>query len=431
MASLWKQTAAPTAFPALEGDLKTDVLIIGGGLAGVLCAWKLKKAGVDCALVEADTIGGKTTGNTTAKLTSQHGLIYQKLLKEFGPEKARLYYEANEEALSTYRTLCQGMDCDFEEKDAFVYSLDDRGALEREMEALRVIGAPAQLAERVPLPLPTMGAVKFPRQAQFHPLKFLYAIARDLPIYEHTPVLELAPGKAVTEKGTIQAREIVVCTHFPFLNKHGSYFLKLYQERSYVIALENAQQVDGMYLDEQIGGLSFRNQKDLLLLGGGGHRTGKPGEGWEKLRAFARFQYPHAKEVAHWATQDCMSLDGVPYIGRYSASVRGLYVATGFNKWGMTSSMAAAGVLTGLITKGESPYEALFSPSRTVFRPQLALNSVEAAISLLTPTTPRCPHMGCALKWNSQEHTWDCPCHGSRFTEQGGLIEGPATGDLK
>ena len=431
MASLWKQTAAPTAFPALEGDLKTDVLIIGGGLAGVLCAWKLKKAGVDCALVEADTIGGKTTGNTTAKLTSQHGLIYQKLLKEFGPEKARLYYEANEEALSTYRTLCQRMDCDFEEKDAFVYSLDDRGALEREMGALRVIGAPAQLAERVPLPLPTMGAVKFPRQGQFHPLKFLYAIARDLPIYEHTPVLELAPGKAVTEKGTIQTREIVVCTHFPFLNKHGSYFLKLYQERSYVIALENAQQVDGMYLDEQTGGLSFRNQKDLLLLGGGGHRTGKPGEGWEKLRAFARFQYPHAKEVAHWATQDCMSLDGVPYIGRYSASARGLYVATGFNKWGMTSSMAAAGVLTGLITKGESPYEVLFSPSRSAFRPQLALNSVEAAISLLTPTTPRCPHMGGALKWNSQQHTWDCPCHGPRFTEQGGLIEGPATGDLK
>lgn len=121
----------------------------------------------------------------------------------------------------------------------------------------------------------------------------------------------------------------------------------------------------------------------------------------------------------------------MPYIGRYSASARGLYVATGFNKWGMTSSMAAAGVLTGLITKGESPYEALFSPSRSAFRPQLALNSVEAAISLLTPTTPRCPHMGCALKWNSQEHTWDCPCHGSRFTEQGGLIEGPATGDLK
>lgn len=292
MASLWKQTAAPTAFPALEGDLKTDVLIIGGGLAGVLCAWKLKKAGVDCALVEADTIGGKTTGNTTAKLTSQHGLIYQKLLKESGPEKARLYYEANEEALSTYRTLCQGMDCDFEEKDAFVYSLDDRGALEREMEALRVIGAPAQLAERVPLPLPTMGAVKFPRQGQFHPLKFLYAIARDLPIYEHTPVLELAPGKAVTEKGAIQAREIVVCTHFPFLNKHGSYFLKLYQERSYVIALENAQQVDGMYLDEQTGGLSFRNQKDLLLLGGRRSPHRKAGGGLGKAAGLCPFPVP-------------------------------------------------------------------------------------------------------------------------------------------
>ena len=431
MASLWEQTWEHPGFPALDGDLSTDVLIIGGGMAGVLCAYLLHRAGVDYALVGAGTLCGGITRNTTAKITSQHGLIYDKLIRKFGVERAGQYLSAQEAALQSYRELCQTVDCGFEEKDAYVYSLDDRRKLERELNALEKLGFPGEFADRLPLPFPVAGAVRFPRQAQFHPLKFVAAITKGLHIYEHTAVRELAGTTAVADHGKIRAHKIIVATHFPFLNKHGSYFLKLYQHRSYVIALENAPDVAGMYVDEARTGMSFRNYGSLLLLGGGGHRTGKEGGGWRELREFAGRHYPHAVEKFHWATQDCMSLDGVPYIGPYSASTSGLYVATGFNKWGMTSSMVAAMVLCDLVQGKESPFGAVFSPSRSILRPQLAANGLEAVVNLLTPATRRCPHLGCALKWNAQEHTWDCPCHGSRFTEDGRLLDNPATGDLR
>ena len=431
MDSIWTKTAQLPQFDRLRSDLKTDVLIIGGGLAGVLCAYKLAQAGVDCALVEADNICSGITKNTTAKITSQHGLIYDKLIREFGVERARLYLEANQEALDDYRALCKNIDCDFQEKDAFVYSIDKRWKLERELKALDRLGFGAEFITDIPLPFPTAGAVRFPRQAQFHPLKFIAAIAKNLRIFEHTKVLELGPGKAVTNGGTISADKIIVATHFPLLNKHGGYFLKLYQHRSYVLALDNAPNVHGMYIDENKKGLSFRNYNGLLLLGGGSHRTGKEGGSWQERERFAYQDYPGAQITARWATQDCMTLDGVPYIGPYSRRTDGLYVVTGFNKWGMTSSMAAASLLTDLMLGRNNPYMELFSPSRTVLRPQLAANSLESALGLLTPTTPRCPHMGCALKYNAAEHSWDCPCHGSRFSEDGALIDNPATDDRK
>ncbi|MDE7262228.1 MAG: FAD-binding oxidoreductase, partial [Oscillospiraceae bacterium] len=403
MSSVWKQTVKPPRFPPLERDLNTDVLIVGGGIAGLLCAYCLRQAGADCVLLEAGELCGGVTGNTTAKITVQHGLIYDKLLRTFGVEMTRLYLEANQAALERYRTLCQDIDCDFEEQDAYVYSLNRRDKLEREIKALNQIGFPA---EYVPaLPLQTAGAVRFRKQAQFHPLKFLYAIAEGLPIHEHTKVLELKPGAAKTHQGTVRAKHIVIATHFPILNKHGGYFLKLYQSRSYVLALKNAPKMDGMYVSESDKGMSFRTYGDLLLLGGGAHRTGKQGGGWAELSAFAQRTWPQAQEAARWAAQDCMSLDSVPYIGQYSAGTAGLFVATGFNKWGMTSAMAAANVLCDLVQGKDNPYAALLSPSRSVLRPQLAANAAEAAVSLLTPTVPRCPHMGCALKYNPQEHS--------------------------
>ena len=307
MDSIWTKTAQLPQFDKLRSDLKTDVLIIGGGLAGVLCAYKLSQAGVDCALVEADRIGCGITKNTTAKLTSQHGLIYDKLIREFGVERARLYLEANQRALEEYRALCRNINCDFEEKDAFVYSMDKRWKLDRELNALDKLGFGAEFVTDIPLPFPTAGAVKFPRQAQFHPLKFLAAIAKDLKIFEHTKVRELGPGRAVTTGGAVSADKIIIATHFPLLNKHGGYFLKLYQHRSYVLALENAPDVHGMYLDEDEKGLSFRNYRGMLLLGGGSHRTGKRGGGWRELEGFARKHYPDVQEAARWATQDCMT----------------------------------------------------------------------------------------------------------------------------
>ena len=431
MDSIWLQTAQLPKFDCLRSDLKTDVLIIGGGMAGFLCAYQLSQAGVDYALVEADRICGGITKNTTAKITVQHALIYDKLIREFGVERAQLYLEANQAALEKYRTLCRGIDCSFEERDSFVYSVDDKRKLEQELNALSRLGFAAEFLENIPLPSPVAGAVKFERQAQFHPLKFIAAIAGNLRIFEHTKVLELAPGKALTNHGTISAEKIVVATHFPILNKHGGYFLKLYQHRSYVLALENVPDVKGMYVDENEVGLSFRNYDGLLLLGGGGHRTGKRGGGWQELERFAQRCYPDARETARWATQDCMTLDGVPYIGPYAKRTSGLYVATGFNKWGMTSSMIAATLLTDLILGRDNPYAVVFSPSRTILRPQLAVNGLESAVGLLTPTVPRCPHMGCALKYNAAERSWDCPCHGSRFGEDGSLIDNPATDDKR
>lgn len=431
MDSIWSQTADLPSFPQLEGNLKTDALVVGGGMAGLLCAYWLDRAGVNCALVEADRLCGGVTENTTAKLTFQHGLIYARLLREFGLERTRLYLEAGRAALKRFRELCRDMDCDFEERDAYVYALDSRRKLDRELEALERLGFPAEFARTPALPMPTAGAVKFPKQAQFHPLKFAAALSKGLRIYEHTKALELAPGQVVTNRGTVRAEHIIVTTHFPLLNKHGAYFLKLYQHRSYVLALANAPDVKGMYVDEGNTGLSFRNYGSLLLLGGGGHRTGKPGGGWRELEDFTKRHYPQATVAARWAAQDCMTLDGAPYAGRYSRGTEGLYAMTGFNKWGMTSSMAAALLLADLVQGKENPYAELFNPSRRLLRPQLAVNAWESALGLLTPTVPRCPHMGCALKYNPQEHSWDCPCHGSRFGEDGRLLDLPATDGKK
>ena len=436
MQTVWNQTASLPAFPPLKKDIKTGVLVIGGGITGILCAYMLKQIGVPCVLVEADRLCGGVTGCTTAKITAQHGLIYHQLIRRFGEGKAKLYLEANQAALDRYRALARDIDCDFEEQSACVYTREAKGKkkVERELAALRRLGYPAVSVPRTALPFPTVDAVSFPDQAQFHPLKFIAGLLDGLDgltIYEHSTVRELMDRTAVTDGGRIRAEAIIVATHFPFLNKHGSYFLKLYQHRSYVIALEHAADVHGMYVDESERGLSFRSFGDLLLLGGGGHRTGKQGGGWKELRDFAKVHYPQAREVRHWATQDCMSLDGVPYIGQYSRRTPGLYVATGFNKWGMTSAMVAALMLSDRIAGHRSPYESVFSPSRSILRPQLAVNAAGAVLNLLTPTAPRCPHLGCALKWNPQEHTWDCPCHGSRFTEDGKLLDNPATGDLK
>ncbi len=431
MESVWLDGAALPHYPQLRGEITTDVLIIGGGMAGILCAYELKRLGVDVCLVEASRLGQCITKNTTAKLTAQHGMIYRKLFRQFGLEKTRLYLEANQAALRRMQALCRQIDCDYSQQDNFIYSRDDRNKLEAELAVLQRLGFPGSLAEDLPLPFETVGAVRFPDQGQFHPLKFLSAVAEGLHAYEESPVRELTPHTAATDQGRIHFKKAIVATHFPFLNKHGSYFLKMYQQRSYVLALENAPLYPGMYLDEKENGLSFRTHDGALLLGGGGHRTGKTGGNWAVLEDFARTHYPEARVTHRWATQDCMTLDSVPYIGRYSLRTPDLFVATGFNKWGMTTSMVAAQLLSDLVLEIDNPYELVFSPSRSMLRPQLAVNAWEATTNLLTLTTRRCPHLGCALKWNPQEHSWDCPCHGSRFTEEGKLIDNPATGDLK
>ncbi len=431
MNSLWSATAKCEGFPQLKGDIKTDVVIVGGGLAGVLCLKELTDRGVDCVLLEAKSIGSGVTKNTTAKVTFQHGLIYDKLIKGAGVEKARKYLEANRQALEKIRKMSEKYPCGFEEKDAYIYSATDRQKIEDEISAYEKLGVKAQFVSDVPLPVGCVGAVKVGSQGQFHPLEFLFCVAKGLKIYENSKVVEFLPKKVRCNGGSVTAEKIIIATHFPIINKHGGYPLKMYQHRSYVVAAKNAPDVNGMYLEDKEGGFSFRNYKDYLLIGSGDHRTGQKGGGYKGSEELFAKKFPDAEISYHFATQDCITLDGVPYIGEYAKNTENLFVATGFNKWGMTSSAVAADILSDMVTGVKNPYSDVFSPTRSVLHPTLFANIFHSVVGVITPTVPRCPHLGCALKYNKDEHSWDCPCHGSRFSENGELIDNPATDDLK
>ena len=431
MKSLWTESVNFNGYEALESDIKTDVLIVGGGIAGILCAYMLKKSGVRCVLIEADRILKGVTGYTTAKITVQHGLIYDKIINKYGVEAAENYLKAQKDALNTYAEMAKNIDCDFKVLDAYVYSVNKLSDIENEADAYNKIGLKADFCQNISLPFNIQGALKIKGQAQFNPLKFCLSIIDNLTIYENTKAICLFNKGMITNKGKIFAEKIIMTTHFPILNKYGGYFLKMYQHRSYVLALKNALLPDAMYVDSDIKGMSFREYNGMLLLGGGSHRTGKKGGNWQELRAFAKQHHSDSYEFSCWATQDCMTLDGIAYIGEYSKKLPNVFVATGFNKWGMTNAMVSANILCDMICERKNDYAKVFSPSRSIWHPKLIINGVESVVNLLTPTVPRCPHLGCALKYNAVEHSWDCPCHGSRFTEDGKLIENPATSDKK
>lgn len=430
--SLWEYSCKLPKFRTLDSDINTDVLIVGGGMAGILCAYFLEKNNIPYILCEGNTIASGTTSKTTAVLSAQHDTFYYDLVKKFGRQKALKYLTANLDALNEYRNICKTIDCDFEEKPSYVYSLadNDREIMKNEVEFLKSLGFNAELLNKIPLPLNISAAIKFPFQAQFHPLKFISEICQNMNIYEHTHINKIKNNTAYTDKYKINADKIIVTTHFPIINTHGMYFLKLYQKRSYVIAFENAEQYDGTFVENSEGGLYFRNYKNLLIIGGGDKRTGKGGCNYEKIRQFARQHYPNAKEKYIWATQDCMSLDGVSYIGRYSGGLSDVYTATGFNEWGMTSSMAAAKIITNAIIGKPDKFADVFNPSRSMLSKQLFSNIGITLGNFVIPTTKRCSHLGCSLKYNKDEHSWDCMCHGSRFEENGDIIDNPATRNI-
>ncbi|MDH5072251.1 Cytochrome b6-f complex iron-sulfur subunit 1 [Clostridium perfringens] len=441
-----------------------------------MTAYMLKQKGRDVVLIDAAEIASGNTKNTTAKITSQHDLIYSKLIAEFGEEKARQYAKANELAIKKYKEIIEDkrIECDFEEKPAYVYSLNEVDVLKEEVEAAKNLGIDAEFVQEANLPFKINGAVKFNNQAQFNPLKFLKGISNELVIYENTRALEIKENLVVTSGGNITANNIVVATHYPIMNAPGYYFMKMHQERSYVLALENTSEIDGMYIDLNKEGYSFRTYNNLLLLGGISHRTGENEEGgsYDELRKVAKRLYPKAKEKYYWSAQDCMTIDGIPYIGRYSSETPNIYVATGFNKWGMTSSMVSAMIISDMILEKENDFSEIFSPRR--FDLSLSINNIandliETAKNFIAQkvyipsseiehiknghggiieyngekvgvyknkegkeffVSTKCTHLGCQLSWNSDELTWDCPCHGSRFDYKGRLIGSPATKDL-
>lgn len=428
MQYLWTEKP-PSAYPALDGDRQTEVLIIGGGMAGVLCARRLREQGVDCLLVEGKRLGSGMTKGTTAVLTAQHDTLYQDMIQTHGRANAKRYLHANLSAVAEFRALAENIPCDFEEKPSVMYSLTDRIRMAREAETVRSLGFDAVFTTDTPLPFSVAGAVQYNGMAQFHPLKFLYGAAKGLDILENTLVEKLDGTTAVTKRGRITAKKVIVATHYPFLKLRGLYFMKLYQQRSYVIALKNAPQLGCTIEDEAENGIFLRNYKNLLLVGGGTHRTGKMDGGFDIPRAFAKQYFPDAMEQYAWANQDCVSLDGVPYIGAYHAP--DVYVATGFNLWGMTSSMVSSMLLTDMVLGKENRFAPAFAPDRTILRKQLLSNLGTTLQDYAIPTTKRCSHLGCALKWNPTEQSWDCPCHGSRFDCHGKLLDNPALRDVR
>ncbi len=430
MESVWQQVKRKKQYPALQGAVKTQVLVIGGGLAGILCAQKLQEAGKQVVLLEAERIGGGITGKTTAVLTAQHDVLYQDMQKRYGTETAKAYLRANLDAVQEFRKQAQIIDCDFEDMPSIQFTADDPSRLQKEAKLLQSWGFSAELTE-APAFLQAAAAVKYPGMGQFHPLKFLYRAAEELNIYENSRVLKLEGTTAITDKGRVEAKQVVVATHFPFINRYGLYFMKLYQSRSYVLALENAPDPGATVAELEGQGIYLRRTGDLLLLGGGDHRTGTKSGAFAFLREYTKRHFPNAKEKFAWANQDCMSLDGLPYVGAYSPSMPNVYVATGFNGWGMTNSMVAANLLTDQICGKENPLTGALRPDRSILQKQLLSNLGATVADYAIPTVRRCPHLGCALRWNPQERSWDCPCHGSRFAEDGKLLDTPAQGNKK
>ncbi|MBQ2804159.1 MAG: FAD-dependent oxidoreductase [Lachnospiraceae bacterium] len=453
MESIWRATTTIEERKPLQAERNVHTVVIGAGMTGILTAYQLQRKGQEVIIVEAKEIASGQTGSTTAKLTSQHGMIYHKLIQRVGRERAKTYALANEEAIRIYEQMIRDeqIDCDFQTKPAYLYTLHPckREKLKREAAAAASLGIKARYLEGdeiTELPFQVQGAVCFERQAQFHPLKLLKHLAGKLEIYENTKVLAVRGHVVYTNRGKIKARHIVFATHYPITNIPGFYFLRQHQERSYVLALEGQKELSGMYYGIDEGGLSLRSVGNILLLGGGGHRTGKDEKkhrkgdnkvGYSYLRRMAQIYYKEASEKYVWAAQDCMSHDGIPFIGRYSVIRPYWYVATGFKKWGMTFAMLAAITISNQICGVYDPYKKLVCPQRFYTRASLRNLLVDIGESIkglgkgvFSKSKRRCPHMGCRLEWNRQEKSWDCPCHGSRFDQRGELLDNPAQMDL-
>lgn len=443
MESIWqKQTSDIQAKRNTSGNNHRDVIIVGAGLAGILTAYYLQKQGRNVLVLEADTIASGQTNGTTAKITSQHDIKYSKLIRTVGMKKAGMYARANEAAIEEYARLIaqQGIECDFKRVPAYLYTLENEQKIIDEASAAVKLGIDAHYTKKTELPFSVKGAVCFSNQAQFSPLKFVKHIVVGLEISEHTKVLDIRGNKVRTEDKVYTADKIIVATHYPILNVPGFYFLRQHQERSYVLALSGCPEIEGMYYGIDKNGLSFRQEGDALLLGGGSHRTGKSRAkgSYCFLHQEADKYYPAAKVITRWSAQDCMPHDGIPFIGKYSVFTPNLYVITGFQKWGMTSSMIAAMILRDEICGADNPYAEVFSPQRiniTAGIKNLLVDIGESVMGLtkgwLGSSKRRCSHMGCELKWNKEERTWDCPCHGSRFDEEGNLLDNPSKVDKK
>ncbi len=485
--SVWIETGPPQPeLPELEGEVRADVAVIGGGIVGITTARLLQEAGLDVVVLEADRVARGVTGHTTAKVTSQHGMVYATLRSRFGLDAARTYGRANEDALEWIAASVarDGIDCDFRRRPSYAYVTSDRSQAEEEAEAAAEAGLPASLAETSPLPYPVEAAVRFDGQAEFHPRRYLLALAAGLTVFERSRAVEVDTDEdclVKTSGGRVLAGRVVVATHYPFLDRSLA-FARLHPERSYAILCRIAgEPPEGMFISADSPTRSVRAVpvagEELLLVGGEGHRTGTGGDTEERYRAleaFAREHWDVSSVDYRWSAQDNITLDRLPYAGPIRPREDRVLMATGFAKWGMTGGTAAAHVLADRLLDRDNPAAALFDPNRLNARASIptflkentevglhffgdrltkpgrrSLDDLEPgegdivrhegekvaayrdAGGAVTAVSPTCTHLGCQLNFNRAEKSWDCPCHGSRFSVDGEVLQGPAVHRLE
>lgn len=494
MNSIWLENTNKTSYPSLDKNIEVEVSIVGGGITGLTLAYLLTKKGIKVAVLEKDEICSGVTANTTGKLTSQHSLFYNYLLDKFGKDTAREYLESNENAISSIKDIIdkENIDCDFEWQDAFVYT-NDRGKLKEinnELEALKKLNFSASFEDNLPLPFETLGGIRFKNQAQINARKYCLGLVEKIEadsIFENSKVVDIEKDKngykTICENGkVVKSKYVVIASHYPILNFPGFYFLKMYQDKSYLVAVDTKTEVfQGMYISAEDPVTSFRsymlNGKRLLLVGGSGHKTGDTNVDisscFKNLENYTKTLYPKAEVLYRWTTEDCVTLDKIPYIGQFSMFLPNVFVATGYKKWGMTSSFVAANTIFHEIIGVEDEYSKIYKATR--FSP---LQNGKETASMLKQTgfslflnkikspsldiedlkigdggivsyngkklgvfkkskdetiaiKPYCTHLGCELSWNQLEKTWDCPCHGSRFDYNGKILTEPTKKDLE
>lgn len=497
-------------YPKLQNEESAEIAIIGGGLTGLTTAYYLSKAGKEVIVLEKDKICNHTSGNTTAKITSQHGLFYHYLLQSVGKEQAKQYLETNEQAIENIANIIteENIECDFERQDAYVFTQkkEEVEKLKKEVQALDYLGFESEFVEQIEVPIKdkqkeekedqiniqkkVLGAIKFKNQAQFNPCLYAQGLANKIEerkgkIFENSKVIEVKKAEKgyeiITEEGKIKAEKVVIASHYPIINAPGFYFMKMYQVTSYLIAVETKETLfEGMYINSEDPTISLRTAKQgdkkLLLVGGMDHKTGAKinlKDSYQKLEQVAKQLYPDSKVIFRWNTEDCIPLDKIPYIGEFSNLWPNVYVGTGYKKWGMTTSNVAGNIIADKILGKENPNEEVFKSTR--LKPiknheelgnmlkevghSAILNKLEKIEEYtkdvkqgegkiveiegkkvgvyrdkegeIYAVKPYCTHLGCELSWNNLDNTWDCPCHGSRFTYEGKSIYDPSIKDLE
>lgn len=487
--SYWNATAPRHAFPALTGEVRVDVAVVGGGITGVTTARMLRDRGLTVALVEARRVGEEVTGKSTAKITSQHDISYTTIARKFGEDGARLYAEANETGLATIIGLAErfGIECALERKPAYVWTRDEARveAIEKEAELTARLGLPAMLTRDIGLPFDVLTALRFDRQAQFHPVRYVKALAATIPgegshLFEGARVVDWDPHRVATEAGTIYARRVVMATHLP-LGKIGLFFAENFPHVHPVLMgrAEPGRVPPGMYANVEEPHVSVRGHRDeagadWLIFGGSEFKHGHVDDERKVFEDLERFAFGHfgVKPEWRWTNEDYRPADHAPYVGWSSSIGEGYLVATGFNAWGITNGTAAATLIADLVEEKDSPWLKLFDATRVkpvASAAEFVKGNAEAAAHLIGGYLSRkpkdfaalapgeaailkvdghnlagfrdeggmlhacsavCPHMGCIVGWNETDRTWDCPCHGSRFRPTGEVIGGPAEDPL-